>query len=266
MVDVFLLALISLNVVAVVMESVPSIHRQGAAAFYYFEVFSVMVFSLEYVLRVWSCTTDGRYADGWRGRWRYMRTPLAMVDLLAVLPFYLPAVGVDLRVLRVLRLLRLFRILKLTRYTRSLEVIVNVFRRKRFELSVALSGLVLLLLIAAVLMYHLEHEAQPKAFPDIPSAMWWAAATITTVGYGDVVPTTAPGKLVGVLVAVLGISFFALPTAILGAGFMELLTEQRPVLDTCPHCGKSLKTGTPPKPRGGRQRVRRKSANAQPRK
>lgn len=227
--DAALLGLIILNVVAAVVGTVPGVEARFGRELAAFETFSIVVFTVEYVVRVGMA----------RDRLRYVVSPLAVIDLLAVLPFYLPFVGVDLRVVRAFRLLRLFRLAKAARYVRAVHVFSGVVRSKREELVIAASVMVLLVICASSLMYYAEHEAQPQAFSSIPAAMWWSIATLTTVGYGDVYPVTPAGRLIGSLVAVLGIGFFALPTAILGAGFVEAVSYQKKN-PTCPHCGGPL--------------------------
>jgi len=238
--DIFIVSLIALNIIALVLETVDSIYRQCPVLFDVFEVVSVVIFSVEYVFRVWSCTCDSRYSSPVTGRLRFAVTPLAMIDLLAVLPFYLPFLGLDLRFFRAVRLFRLFRIAKLGRYSRAVRTLGRVVVAKKEELAVTLFVLFLLLLMASCLLYFVERDAQPEAFSSIPAAMWWAVATLTTVGYGDVCPVTVAGKIIAAIVAILGIGMFALPTGILGAGFVEEMQNQRRPAKTCPHCGKEL--------------------------
>lgn len=220
-VDLGIRTLIALNVLAVVLETVPSVQRAAGGAFHLLELFSVAAFSVEYLLRVWSSTASDRYRGAIRGRLRFALTPLALIDLLAVLPAYLAFLGVDLRVLRGARLFRLFRILKLARYSRSLRLLGRVFRRKRADLVVTLSATGLIVLVASTVMYYAEHAAQPEAFASIPHALWWGVVTLTTVGYGDVVPVTPAGRMMAAVFALCGILLIAVPTAILGAGFVE---------------------------------------------
>lgn len=251
--DVALLALIVINVVALLLETMESVRRSAPDLFFWINVISVALFSVEYLLRVWACTTDPRYSSPVSGRLRWAVTPLALVDLLAVLPFYLPFLGIDLRFMRAARLLRLFRLAKLTRYSRALSVLARVVVRRKEELITSSFVLVLLLLFASSLMYFVEHRVQPQVFSSIPAAMWWAVATLTTVGYGDIYPVTPLGRMLAGVIAVLGIATFAVPTSILGASFAEeLASERRPAL--CPHCGKPLRMqpgGVPlPEPAG----------------
>ncbi|HSU16124.1 ion transporter [Longimicrobium sp.] len=235
----FILALIALNVAAVVLQSVRSLELRFSGAFRAFEVFSVLVFSAEYLARVWSCTEDPRYRGPVRGRLRFALSPMALVDVLAVLPFFAAAGAVDLRVLRAARLFRLVRLLKATRYIAAMRVFRHVLRTKREELVLTTAIMSMLLVVAASVMYFAENEAQPQKFSSIPESMWWAVATLTTVGYGDVYPVTPLGRLAGGCIAILGLGFFALPTAILGAGFVDAV-QMLKAPPVCPHCGKSV--------------------------
>lgn len=240
--DAFIVTLILLNVVAMVIESVKRVYDTIPTWFIAFEYFSVIIFTVEYSARLWTCVEDPQYSRPVLGRIRFALTPLAIVDMLAVLPFYLPFLSVDLRVLRMFRLLRIMRLMrvaKLARYSESLQMLARVLRAKREQLISAVSILLIVLVVAATLAFYAENKAQPKAFSSIPAAMWWAAVTLTTVGYGDIFPITIPGKFLGALIAMLGIGMFALPTAILGAGFLEDL-EQRKKPHQCPHCGKEI--------------------------
>jgi voltage-gated potassium channel len=230
------LGLIALNVTALVVGTVPAVATRYGRALFWFEAFSVAVFTLEYVARLWACGADPRYR-GISGAFRWARTPMAMVDLLVVLPFYIPASGVDLRFLRLLRLFRVLRIAKLARYSEALQLLGRVLVRKRGEMAATGSVLVVLLLGASSMMYFAEHEAQPEVFSSIPASFWWAIVTLTTVGYGDVFPITAAGKAMGALVAILGIGLFALPAGILGSGFVEEIQDRD---RTCPHCGEPI--------------------------
>lgn len=240
--DVCLIGLIAANVLAVILETVPSLSGYSGV-FSMFEVVSVAIFTAEYVARVWSCTSDERYRGAVRGRLRFILSAMALVDFAAILPFYLPALlSVDLRVLRAVRLLRLLRVLKFGRYSSALKSLGAVFRAKKEELVITMSVVCLLLVLAASAMYFVEHEAQPEAFSSIPASMWWAVATLTTVGYGDTYPVTVLGKVLGAVVAVLGIGMFALPAGILASGFGEELQRRTERRRKCPHCGKSLDT------------------------
>lgn len=237
--DVFIVALIGLNVVALILESVKSIQAVCPRTFRIFEFISVVIFTVEYVARIWSCVEKPAYVKPVRGRLKFLVTPLAIVDLLAVVPFYLPFTGIDLRFLRVARIMRIFRIAKLGRYSQSLQMLHRVTVAKKEQLACSLFILLLLVIAAASMLYYAENHIQPENFSSIPAAMWWAVTTLTTVGYGDVCPMTGLGKAMASVIAVLGIGMFALPTGILGAGFVEEVARtQKPTL--CPHCGKEI--------------------------
>ncbi len=237
----FLVVLIAANVIAVILESVSSINYLFEKQFYYFEIFSVMVFTIEYLLRVWSCTENEKFHKFLTGRVRFIFSPLAIIDLIAILPFYLPIfVAIDLRFLRALRLLRVFRVLKIGRYSNAFIILGAVFKRKKEELLLTVFMVIILLIIASSVMYYLEHETQPIVFSSIPEAMWWGMITLTTVGYGDVYPLTPMGKFVGMIIALLGIGLFALPAGILGSGFVEEIGNKKGTQEKCPHCGKPM--------------------------
>ena len=237
--DIFLVVLILLNATAVVAASVQPLGSQYALLFRGFEVFSVAVFSVEYVLRVWSCVEDSRYSHPVKGRLRFILTPLAIIDLLAILPFYLSFITTDLRILRVLRIFRLLRMAKIARYSKTLQIFGRVLVATRTQLLLTLLLMAVLLLLSSSLMYAVEQQAQPDAFSSIPAAMWWAIATLTTVGYGDIYPVTTLGKLIGSLISIFGIGMFALPTGVLGAAFLEEIRIAKKVA-VCPHCGKAI--------------------------
>jgi voltage-gated potassium channel len=240
-IDVFLVALICLNVLAVILESIGALEQRFGAIFSAFEVASILIFTVEYLARLYACVEAPQYAHPVRGRLRWMFSPMALVDAVAVLPFYLPFVGTDLRFMRVFRLLRIFRIAKVARYSTSLRLVWRVAATKREEMIIAAVLMSVLIVTASCLMYFAEHQAQPEKFSSIPATMWWSIATLTTVGYGDVYPITDLGKTLAGFVAIIGIGFFALPTAILGAGFVQELQRKREVQSrVCPHCGKRL--------------------------
>lgn len=234
--DWSLIGLVLLNTATVVLDSVKGIDAHYHPFFIGIELVSIYIFTLEYALRVWSCVEDRRYRHPLWGRLRFMCSPLALIDLVAVLPFYLSIGLLDLRFLRLVRLLRL---LKVTRYVRALHVIGQVVRRKRAELLVTLGMIGLILLLVSSVMYSIESVAQPDKFGSIPDTMWWGVATLTTVGYGDVYPITPAGKVFSSIIAVLGLGLFAIPTGILASGFNEQLQEQRAVAtsaSTCAQC------------------------------
>ncbi|OJW17287.1 ion transporter [Mucilaginibacter sp. 44-25] len=239
-----IVALILLNLLAVCLETVESLYREYGVWFRNFELFSVLVFSVEYLLRVWSCTSMRKYRHPVRGRLRYVTSPGMLVDLAAILPFYLPLSGLDLRSLRLLRMIRFMRFFKLARFLNASRVIRRVFASKRNELLISMLMVLTLIILAASLMYFVEHDAQPDKFSSIPETMWWSVATLTTVGYGDVYPVTGIGKTLTACISILGIGMFALPAGILASGFSEEFKKRETASATCcPHCGKEIHHG-----------------------
>ena len=238
--DICILTLIFLNVAAVIVGSVQFVQQRFGAFLSLFEIFSVAIFTVEYLTRLWSCVADSRYARPVAGRFRFSLQPMPLVDLLAILPFYLPLLGADLRSLRVLRLLRIVRVAKVGRYYSALGMITRVMKSKKEELVLTVALMVILLVMSSSVLYYCENAVQPESFSSIPATMWWAVATLTTVGYGDMYPVTTLGKFCACIIAILGIGMFALPTGILGAGFVEEIQKSKAAPRTCPHCGKEI--------------------------
>jgi voltage-gated potassium channel len=229
-VTAMLAVLIVVNVAGVILESVSSLHARYETWFWRLEQGATAAFAVEYVLRVWTAI-DLRSASSrhplW-GRLRYIGSFFALVDLVAVLPAVLGLLGAaDLRTLRLLRLLRM---LKLTRHATIFSLLWDVFREEARSIAAVLFILVLTLTISGSLMYLIESDAQPEAFSSIPAAMWWAIETLTTVGYGDIVPKTALGRIVGGIVAIIGVAAVALFTSLITISFMDQLRRRREIL------------------------------------
>ena len=226
-VNLIMLVLVVLNVAAVVLETVDGIYLAYGALFSYFAGLSIIIFSVEYFLRIWSCDVVQKYSLSFLGRLRFALTPLALIDLLVILPVYVSlAFPSDYQLLRTLRLLWTFRLLKLRRYSTSLQTIENVVRAQQRELFISFTAILFFMVLSSTVIYFLEHDAQPQRFPDIPATMWWAVLTMTTVG-DNFYPITPLGKLVGGLIIILGVATFALPTSILTSGFVEELHRRR---------------------------------------
>jgi voltage-gated potassium channel len=246
----FILILIILNIAVIIIESFEGIYSAHMQFFRQFEIFSVAVFSVEYLMRLWSADLVHR-CGAVRSRVAFVLSPMAIIDLLAILPFYLPMfLPIDLRFLRVLRLLRIFRIFKLKRYIGAIDVISDVFRKKKEDLLVTFVVAFFVMLVSSTIMYYAEHDAQPQSFSNIVASFWWAVATLTTVGYGDIYPITAVGKVISSVIAFIGIGLVALPTGIISAGFIDEMHLARDKKEheekgtiVCPHCGKKIIAG-----------------------
>ncbi len=220
----FLMLLIMVTVVAVILESDPILFEKHKLVFKILEIVSLIVFTIEYIFRVWSSAEIKKYRS-FKGRIKYMLTPMAIIDLLAVLPVWFGLfVYRDFMILRGLRLIRVF---KLTRYSRSMNLLMSVMRQESENLFSAFFVLSILIIIAATGMHIVEASIQPEAFGTIPKAIWWATVTLTTVGYGDVVPITALGKGFGVMIVMSGIGMAALPAGILASGFTKEINRRK---------------------------------------
>ena len=238
----FIYGLIVLNVVAIILESYKEIHDVYGGVLYLFEVFSVIVFSIEYLLRLWTAVYEN-FKKPFLGsrKLHFVTSKFGIIDLLAILPFYLPLfMTLDLRVLRILRLFRLIRIFKLGRLSKSLKTISSVLKETRGDLIISMFVAFILLILSSTLMYYFESDVQPDKFQNIGQSLWWSIATLTTVGYGDVYPVTGVGKLLSGAVAIIGIGFVALPTSILSSAFVERVQMNKKKKKTkceCPKCG-----------------------------
>lgn len=248
-INIFIVVLIILNVLAVMLETVQSLHNHYSDFFYYFDLFSVSIFTLEYVMRVWSSNHEEKYKHPVWGRLKYMVSPGALIDLVAILPFFLHlflGLGIDLREVRMLRLLRVLRLFRLTAYTQSAHMIANVFKKRYKELAVAFALTFFLIILASCTIYFAEHDHPAPGldyslFTSIPKTIWWSIVTLTTTGYGDMYPITNLGKALASLIMLTGIAFFALPAGIITAGFIDEFRAQRvKKTQRCPNCGEHI--------------------------
>jgi voltage-gated potassium channel len=237
--NAFIITLIALNVLAVMLETINEIHIKYEKFFDYFDLISVIIFTIEYVLRVWSCNVEAKYKGSVKGRIKYMLTPGALIDLVAFFPWYLHnLIGFETRFLRILRLLRFFRLFRLTAYTKSAQMIFNVFRNRFRELMLSFLLTIFLIIIASCIVYFAEHNVKGTDFTSIPATLWWAVVTLTTTGYGDMAPVTALGKALSGVIMLTGVAFFALPAGIITAGFLEeMQIIKKSKSYKCPHCG-----------------------------
>ncbi|MGB1041883.1 MAG: ion transporter [Tenacibaculum sp.] len=235
--------LIIINMIAIVLESYQDINTAYSFYFNILEVFSITVFTTEYFIRIWISDVVYENLSPTKARLKYITSFMGLVDLVSIVPFFLPYfIKIDLRILRTLRLFRLLRLLKLNRYFKSLSVIKNVIVKTKNEIMVTVFMVFILLILASTLMYNIEKNAQPDAFNNIGQAMWWAVATLTTVGYGDIYPVTGIGKLLSAFIALLGIGIVALPTGIISSAYIEEIRKGRNEKEqcNCPHCGKEI--------------------------
>ncbi|HYF70372.1 MAG TPA: ion transporter [Ohtaekwangia sp.] len=236
-----LITIIVLNIVAIVLDTEVSLRKEYNHFFDAFEVFSLVFFSLEYVARVYSIVENPKFKHPVKGRLRYMKSPMAIIDLLAVLPFYVKFTSVSLTFLRVFRLMSLFRVFKIARYLHALKIFKRVLRDRKEQLVLSFIFILFVLVIISFVMFYAEHDAQPEKFSSIPATMWWGIATLTTVGYGDIVPITTLGRFLGGVFAIAGVGLLALPAGILSSGFFEMLHQKQSSISTkCPHCGKEI--------------------------
>jgi voltage-gated potassium channel len=241
--DYFIIFLIVFNVVALALDTLAGLSEQLRNVLRIFEVVSIGIFTLEYILRLYVSDITHPAKSKIASATKFMLSPFGIIDMLAILPFYIPfIIKVDLRFIRVLRLIRFFRVLKISRYNSTLKLIRDVLKEKRAEIGMTFFIAVLLLLVSGFLMYSVENPVQPDKFPNIFASLWWAVATLTTVGYGDIYPITTLGKVISGAVAILGIGLIALPTGIISAGFIEKINHSKNEKKSyiCPHCGKEV--------------------------
>ncbi|HTT82957.1 MAG TPA: ion transporter [Rhizomicrobium sp.] len=226
-IEVFLIILIVANVAAVALETIPLIYAPHAGFFKLFEEFSLAIYTIEYMARIWSSVEDPRVAarGAWRGRLTFALRPLMVVDFLAVVPSLIGQFfGLDLRVLRIFRL---FRLLKLARYSQALQALLGVLLAERSSLFASTLLLFATVCFFGELMHLAEGSLQPHVLGTMPGGMYWAITTLATVGYGDIVPATPLGKFIAGCTMAIGVALFALPVGIIANGFVTGLSRRR---------------------------------------
>jgi voltage-gated potassium channel len=228
--DTFVVWWVFISVVAVILESVEGIHYHLNLQFIVLDAVAVFIFSLEYIFRLYSCVEDPDYKGGIAGRIGYAKTPIVIIDFLAIVPFFLESLLNQLFDLRFLRIFRLMRLLKLTRYTTSTGTLVKALRREWPVIGASTFIMLLLVVLTASLGYLFEHEAQPDKFENIPQSIYWAVITLASVGYGDISPVTPVGRLMTLIMALVGIGIFAVPAAILSTAFNDQLHKDREMM------------------------------------
>ena len=225
-IDFILILVIITSVIAVFLETVPSIYEPLKNEFHYFDLFTIFIFTVEYVLRVYSAP-EGDFENKTTviSRWKWVKRPASLIDLIAILPFYLQMfITLDLRFMRILRVLR---VLKLTRYNTAMSTFVAVMKRERAAFMSAMFIVVLITILSAAIVFTVEHEAQPEKFDTMLRALYWAVITLASVGYGDISPITPIGQSFTMVLSLLGIGIVALPAGILGSAFSDQLHQQR---------------------------------------
>lgn len=231
-----LFTLIIISSVVLILESVNSFHEKFTTQFYYLEIFTIVFFSIEYILRVYTCVEINKYNSPILGRLRYILTPLMLIDLLSILPMYFFLISDNFTNFYIFGIFRVLRLFKAIRYINAFRIIGNVLYVKREQLLISFTLIFFLFVFYSCVIFIVENKAQPIAFKDIPSAMWFTISTITTVGFGDVYPVTPIGKVVTGLMSMSGWLMFAIPTSILTSGFLKVMLYGKK--QTCPHCGK----------------------------
>ena len=230
LIDKCMASSVLIAVVAVVLESVASLQTRWAVAFAAIDALAVAVFSLEYLMRLYACPEEHPEQLPWRSRLRAALRPAMLIDLLAIVPFFVEAYFEHLVDLRFLRVFRLLRLVKLTRYTSATQTLLAALKSEWPMMVTSAFIMMLLVIVAASLGYLFEHEAQPDKFENIPQAIYWAVITLASVGYGDIVPITPIGRAVTVVLALLGIGIFAVPAAVLSTAFNEQLRRDHDAL------------------------------------
>ena len=229
--DLFVVVWVLISVLAVVLESVDSIYYNLSVEFVLLDAIAVLVFSFEYMMRFYSCVEEPRFQRLIVGRISYVTKPAAIIDFLAIIPFFLEVFLHHLIDLRFLRSFRLMRLFKLARYTGSTNTLFTIIRREAPILATSAFTLMLLVVLVASLGYLFEHEAQPDKFENIPTAIYWAVITLASVGYGDISPVTPMGRFMTTLMALIGLGLFAIPASILSSAFTQELQSQRQAVE-----------------------------------
>jgi voltage-gated potassium channel len=243
-IDSIIIFFILINVLIIILDTFDNIRQYFEKYYQYIEIVSLIIFTLEYFLRIWTSVYIYPELQPKQARIKYIFSIKALIDLVSLLPFYLLLININIQILRLLRLVRILSILKMNRYSKSISTVGQVFKNKAAQLLSSFFVVILLIIFSSVLMYFIEHDAQPGVFDNAFSGLWWAIATLTTVGYGDIYPITIFGKILGTFIAMLGIGLVAVPTGIISAGFVEQIKTKNENKDNdksyCPYCGKKL--------------------------
>ncbi len=230
--DLFIIFWVVISVLSVLMETVDSVHYILAMEFAILDSVAVAVFTTEYLMRIYSCVEDPRFKEAYAGRARYALTPGAVIDALAVMPFFLEALLHHLFDLRFLRIFRMLRLLKLTRFSDATKLVWDGIKREASTIGASFFVMLLVIILCGAIGYLFEHAAQPDKVDSIPTAIYWSVITLGSVGYGDIAPITSMGRVIASLMALLGIALIAIPSGILAAAFTDQLRIERENIGT----------------------------------
>ncbi len=211
----FIQLLILISIIIFSIETIPDLNPHTRKVLHYIDLFIVVIFTIEYILRIYLA----------KYKLRFVFSLLGLIDLLAILPFYI-SIGVDLRALRALRFLSIFRIFKLIRYNRAIHHFVRAIRSAKEEILLFIFVTLILIFFSAVGIYYFEHEAQPEYFSSVFESLWWAVITLTTVGYGDVYPITVGGRVFTFFILMIGLGIIAIPTAIISSALTKSMDRK----------------------------------------
>jgi len=225
--DLFIIFWVLISVLSVLLETVVAVHYILAVEFAVLDSIAVAVFTTEYLMRIYSCVEDPKFAKAWSGRARYAATPGAMIDILAIMPFFLEALLHHLFDLRFLRIFRMMRLLKLTRFSDATKLVWDGIKREAGTIGASFFVMLLVIILCGAIGYLLEHSTQPDKFESIPAAIYWSVITLGSVGFGDISPLTPTGRFLASLMALLGIALIAIPSGILAAAFTDQLRMER---------------------------------------
>jgi voltage-gated potassium channel len=240
-ITILIFSIIAVNIASSIFETVQTLYESFGGLFLAIEEISIVFFTIEYILRVWVCVEDSRYSDPIKGRLKYMKEFLSIIDLLAFAPAYIPfLISVNLRFLRLLRFFRLFRLFKMGHYSDAFDTMVNIFKKKKEPLFITVMIGIIILVLSAVVMYIFENEVQPDKFPNAFTSLYYAGITLASVGYGDIYPITPIGKMMAAFMSLLAVGLFIMPAGIIASAYYEELQNQKNPIIFCPECNQEF--------------------------